>query len=325
MLSFIIVGNQCDQRFSILSAAFSATNIITLDELKKLVLDSPMVPKAICRSLLFTYGWKSFVEDSLSDIPLENHSKYNSFLITSENGLAKLRLKKLPQDTQLVPRAGIKLLKDGHSFGPVGVSDFRIERLNFDKISRGLNIYMDGLPLEKKMEIQSSWDKLRKTLEDLPKIANTFPKMNLETFPKVIEETLVVPDQLRFSHDVPEVRGELFPESAVEGHLEDEVSVGMDVCIYTEDKRSRPWMGRIVKILDNKKFILHWYGRKSSRSSIFTALSKSDGSPYLAELDNDTVMFWMISEPQSRKQTSFSVSNYWMETIRLEYLEMDER
>ena len=86
-----------------------------------------MIPKAICRSMLFTYGWKDFITDHLSDIPLENHSKYNSFIITSENGLAKLRLKKLPQDSVLVPRAGIKLLKTGHPYDPVGVSDFRIK------------------------------------------------------------------------------------------------------------------------------------------------------------------------------------------------------
>ena len=284
-----------------------------------------MIPKAICRSMLFTYGWKDFITDHLSDIPLENHSKYNSFIITSENGLAKLRLKKLPQDSVLVPRAGIKLLKTGHPYDPVGVSDFRIERLNFDKIMRGLNVYMNGLQLEEKMRIQGSWDNLRKTLEDLPKLIGTFPKMDLKIFPRVSNEVPVVPDQLNFSDDLPEVRGELYPEEVVEGHLEDEVSVGMDVCIYTKDKKSRPWMGRIVQVLDNKRFLLQWYGRKSSRSTVFNALKNVDGSPYLTELDNDTVMFWMISEPQSRKPSSFSVSNYWMETIRVEYQEMDEK
>ena len=284
-----------------------------------------MIPKAICRSMLFTYGWKDFITDHLSDIPLENHSKYNSFIITSENGLAKLRLKKLPQDSVLVPRAGIKLLKTGHPYDSVGVSDFRIERLNFDKIMRGLNVYMNGLQLEEKMRIQGSWDNLRKTLEDLPKLIGTFPKMDLKIFPRVSNEVPVVPDQLNFSDDLPEVRGELYPEEVVEGHLEDEVSVGMDVCIYTKDKKSRPWMGRIVQVLDNKRFLLQWYGRKSSRSTVFNALKNVDGSPYLTELDNDTVMFWMISEPQSRKPSSFSVSNYWMETIRVEYQEMDEK
>ena len=117
----IVSGNECDQRFSILTSAL-ASEITTLEELKERIVQSPMVPKAICRSLLHTFGWKSFIEDHLSDPPLDNHSRYNSFLISKEDGNAKLRAKKLPQDVQLVPRAGIRLLKEGHPFGPIGIA-----------------------------------------------------------------------------------------------------------------------------------------------------------------------------------------------------------
>ena len=64
---------------------------------------------------------------------------------------------------------------------------------------RGLNVYMNGLQLEEKMRIQGSWDNLRKTLEDLPKLIGTFPKMDLKIFPRVSNEVPVVPDQLNFS------------------------------------------------------------------------------------------------------------------------------
>ena len=78
------------------------------------ITSSPMIPKAICRSLLYIFSWKSYISDELSDPPLVNHSKYNSFLVSMEGGNAKLRAKKLPQDRELVPRAGIRLLKEGH-------------------------------------------------------------------------------------------------------------------------------------------------------------------------------------------------------------------
>ena len=49
--------------------------------------------------------------------------------------------------------------------------------------------------------------------------------------------------------------GALYPEEIVNGSLEDEAAVDMDVCIYTEDKRWRPWLGGIVKLLENTRFV----------------------------------------------------------------------
>jgi hypothetical protein len=318
----LVSGNQCDQRFSILTSAF-ASEITTIEELKDRIVESKMTPKAICRSLLYIFSWKSFIEDQLTDPPLENHSKYNSFLVSLEDGEAKLRAKKLPQDVQLVPRAGIRLMKEGHSFGPVGVADFRTEKLNFDLIMKGLKIYMSSMPLEGRMKIQTSWDNLRATLEGLPKRVDNLEPMTLTDLPKQTHDIPTIPAHLVVGDDIPPLKGDFFPETVEEGHLEDEASVGMDVCIYTDDKRWRPWLGRIVQILE-KRIVLQWYSRKTVRSTVFTAMKNPDGSPSLAELDNDTVMFWMVSEPQSRKPESFSISHYWLQTIKMEYLEIDK-
>ena len=318
------LGNQCDQRFSILADAFTA-NITTIEELIKLMKDAPMTPKAVVRKLDVIYNWKGFVEEQLSEVPLENHSKYNSFLLSREDSEVKLRAKRLPQDEQLVPRAGIKLMKTGHSYGPVKIANLRVERLNFDLVMRGLNVYLSDKPLDERMRIQSSWDALRKSLLDLPSKVESFPKMILTDLPQVKIAAPSVPRSLVNGKDLPDIKGELFPERAVmDAHLEDEVREGMDVCIFTKDKRTRPWLGRILKILKNKKFILQWYARKSSRSTEFKALTNADGSPSIAELENSTVMFWMISEPQSRKPDRFSVSNYWLLTIMKEYEEIDK-
>jgi hypothetical protein len=321
---YINLGNQCDQRFSILANEFKA-EITTIEDLKDKIMKAPMTPKAICRSLLYIFGWKSFITDHLTDPPLENHSKFNSFLISLEGGEAKLRAKKLPQDSHLVPRAAIRLLKEGHAYGPVLPAEFRIEKLNFDQIMKGLRIYMFKMPLEERMRIQTSWDNLRSTLEGLPKQSANLEKMVLTDLPKQTEEVPTLPEHLLVVDDTPQLKGDLFPEEIDFGHLEDEVAVGMDVCIYTEDRKWRPWLGRIVKILTNKRFLLQWYSRKSVRSSVFTALNNSDGSPSLAELDNEMVMFWMMSEPQSRTVTSFSLTPYWLQTIQREYEEIDRK
>lgn len=313
-----------DQLFSILASEFKS-EIITVDDLKSKIVNAPIKPKPICRTLWYTFGWNSYITPQLADPPLVNHSRYNSFLISLEDGLAKLRGKKLPQHTQLVPRAGIRLVKEDQDNGPVGVSEFRIWKLKFDEINKGLNIFLSKLPLEKRMRIRTSWDGLRETLEGLPRRSENLEKMILTDFPEQTEEIPILPEHLCVVDETPELMGDLYPEEICDGHLEDEVAVGMDLCIYTQDERSRPWVGRIVQVLENKRFKLQWFVRKTVRSKIFTALNNADGSPSLVELDNETVMFWMMSEPQSRSSTSFSLSAYWLQTIQREYEEIDKR
>ena len=216
-------------------------------------------------------------------------------------------------------------MKEGHPFGPIGIAEFRIEKVKFDQILKGLRIFMANLSLEVKMSIETSWSRLRKTLECLPNRAAELEKMSLESLPKQYEVVPTVPDHLIAANDIPPLRGDLYPEEIEDGHLEDEVTINMDVCVFTTDQRWRPWLGRIVKILANRRFVLQWYARKSTRSLVFKAMTLPDGSPSLAELENETVMFWMCSEPQSRTADSFSLSPYWLETIMLEYSEMDKR
>ena len=300
------------------------TEIVTLEELKKCILETPMKPKPICHSLWFIYGWKDFVSEYLTDVPLENHTFYNSFKISRENGCAKLRAKKLPQDVDLVPRAGIRLLVEGHPYGPVGVADFRIDKLNFDQVMKGIRIYTTNLPLSERMRIESSWDRLRETLDNLPRKSLNYGPMLIGNLPSQRPVNVAVPPSLSKSTDTPPIRGELYPEEPVEGEIGEEACVDLDVCVYTKEIESRPWVGRIVKILQDKKFLLQWYKRKSIRSSVFCAMVNKDGSPNITELDNQMVMFWNVSEPQSRKSDCFSISPHLLKTIMQEYKEMDE-
>ena len=142
--------------------------ILTVDQLKEIILKAPISPKPDVRHLWYIFGWRDYIIDHLSDQQLKNHSRFNSFLISQEDGIAKLRAKKLPQDSELVPRAGIRLMKSDHENAAVGPAEFRIEKIEFDKIFKGLSIFLSKLQLEKKMQIQTKWDSLRAKLEGLP-------------------------------------------------------------------------------------------------------------------------------------------------------------
>ena len=218
------------------------------------------------------------------------------------------------------------MLKKGHPNEPVGPAEFRIEKLQFDRVFRGLGVFLSKLAsLEKRMKIQNSWDSLRCKLEGLPRRSENLERMKITCFPKQKEVDVVLPTHLQSSEEPNELRGELYPEDAVvDKDIETEASVGMDLCVYSEEIRGRPWVGRIVQILPHKRFKLQWFGRKTSRSRVFRALTNpADGSPWISELEYETVMFWMLSEPSSRTENSFSVSTLWLETINREYLEHD--
>ena len=314
-----------DQCFSILTNELKNSEILTVESLKKKIVNSPIQPKPICRSLLFIWDWKKYIDPKLADTPLVNHSKYNSFLIESENGNVKFRGKLLPQlpDTELYPRSGIRLVKENTTFEPVGVADFRVSDIKFDDIFKGLNRFSAKLPLEKKMQVMSSWENLRRLLESLPNTQNNFSKLKLEDLPKQrIVNEVQIPDYLKDRIDAVEntLTGELYPEEAGEGNLA-EIDSGTDVVVYTDEVGTRPWVGRVTQLLAGQKFEIHWFRRKSGRGSTFHAMKNQLGHPALSVLDLQSIMFWHMSE--KRTEESFSLSPYWIEAIRNEYENLD--
>ena len=56
---------------------------------------------------------------------------------------------------------------------------------------------------------------------------------------------------------------------------------------------------------------------------MFVAVDKFDGSPYLNVVEKERVMFWMMSEPESRTENSFIVATNNLMTISREYEEVD--
>ena len=212
-------GNEIDQLFSILCRQFKA-DIPTLEILKEKITAAPIKPKPICRSLDFIYDWKSFIEDKLTNPTLKYHSKYNSFLwkieICEGNRCIKFFGKKLPQDTQLVPRSGIRLTEDNIDFeNGVGAAEYRLEVAKFDEILRGIHLYVSKLPLQEK----TSWDRLRDNLKSLPRRSEGFPKMKLLNLPQQQLEVLQVPEYLMDDVDNvgTELTGDKYPVEIDEG------------------------------------------------------------------------------------------------------------
>ena len=238
----------------------------------------------------------------------------------------KLRAKKLPQnpESSLYPRAGIKILKDCVGFSPVGAAGFRVEEIKFDQIFIGVRKMTSKLNLQEKMEVESSWEHLRKSLESLPSKSDNLRKMNLKELPT---QTVAGGDRCDGSEsddseDGDMLAGNICSEIIEEGDLEEDITIGTDICVYTESTRGRPWVGRVQELLPGKKFKIQWFSRRSGRGKLFSAMFSDDGTPYVSEQDFDSIMFWDMSE--NRKSDSFSLSNFWLEAMKEEYNKLDQ-
>ena len=312
--------------FSVLAKLFKESEMKCIDDLVKTIEAAPIVPPPVCTNLFFVYDWKSFIQKNLAKTPLEHHSFYHSFKFSKEGGKTKFRGKLYPQDSEYGPPTGIQLIRDGVEFSAVGPTEFRIEKLELDRVFKSLHGYLSTFPLQERIRVSSSWDALRKTLDSLPGRKDSLLKMKIAELPRQPTElTPELPEHFaQFVNDseVPELRGETFPEVISEGDFNAEIVVGADVVVYTKSKSNRPWVGRVVRILPGQKFTVHWYQRRS-RGNTFYALVKSDGSPVLSEQSNEVVMFWHISEAGTRTEDSFQLSYYWLEKIHLNYLEHD--
>ena len=287
---------------------------MTYECLEQKILNSSISPKPSCHSLLYTYDWKNFIIPHLAYPQLSNHSKYNSFRIVKEDGIAKLRAKRLPQqsDAQLYPPTGIAVLHPGIKFGAIGSSEFRVEDIKFDKIIHGLQTEISKLPLEKQMVVRSSWDNLRHKIESLPLRRNNLRKMNILNFPKQESYQVIANESGTEESDdyEKELCGNICQPVVEEGDVYEDINVGSDVVVYTTSRKSRPWVGRVTEVL-GEKFIIHWFSRKPSTRNVFCAMNNYDGSPYQSDQHLDSIMMWDMS--QKKTAESFELSNFWLQ------------
>ena len=256
---------------------------------------------------------------------LENHSFLHSFLIKNEGGVGVLRARKYPQDRgEWLPNDGIKLLKDKVEFSEVDAAEMRIEKLNLDAVFAGLYTkYIPQLPENEHKEVTLSWERLKKSLEDLPRRRCHLTKMKLLELPKQADvHKSILPAYLEQYQCVSnrELQEAKHVEDPPISSFELEVKPKMDVAIYTQVKNTRPWLGRVISIMPGgQEFVVHWYQRMS-RSLSFNA-SVVNGAPFTSTLSTDSVMMWNFSDNQT--EDSFEVSREWYSKINKEYIEHD--
>ena len=251
---------------------------------------------------------------------------WHSFFIKKENNVSVLRAKKYPQDGQWEPDDGIVLLKEGVEFTEVSVADFRVEKLSLDLVFHGLYTkYFPQLTEADRKVAQSSWERLRTTLENLPKKQHNFPKMKLLNLPRQKNKqpqslpSYLEPFQAPPVRELVGTKHILEPETSV---FQTEIQPMMDVVVFTHTKSTRPWMGRVKKILTGgKEFKIHWFKRRTKSLVFFGALN-SDGTPFTSIMSTSCVMLWNFSDHKTGE--SFELSQEWFNKIMTMYDDHDQ-
>ena len=120
-----------------------------------------------------------------------------------------------------------------------------------------------------------------------------------------------------------EIRGRYHQEYVDDGDLQEELLDGTDVCIYTASKRSRPWVGRVLKTYPEEgEFEVQWYEKdKSSKHGRYIAMTYPNDAPYVSRMPYSTVMVWSFTE--QRGEFEFVISSYWQQYLKSEYEKLD--
>ena len=326
-VDFMLVGhtgNQVDQLFSILASEFKS-EIRSPDDLLAKIRTSAIQPQPLCEELYYIWNFRDFIKPKMSDKRLVNHSFLHSFLVKKESGVAVLRGRKYPQDScDWKPKDGIKLLKDNATFEEVDVAELRVEKLNLDAVFSGLySKYIPQLPESEQREVTASWERMKSSLENLPKKAKHLPKMKLLDLPKQIKNPSPIPPAYLepFLHEeCRELMGAKHIEDPEESNFRADIKPSMDVAIFTQIKSTRPWLGRVLSVMSSgEEFTIQWFGRKN-KSLLFVA-SEVNGTPFTSTLSTDSVMMWNFTDKKTDK--SFELSQEWHDKIMKEYLDHD--
>ena len=202
-------------------------------------------------------------------------------------------------------------------YTPVPAADFRVEKLCLDVVFRDLNKFIARMSSLEANRVRQSWDNLRERLEKMPRRQKNLPCMKILELPKQsFKEPIQLPVYDDIEESLPELVGEEFPADLNEGDFEAEIMKSMDVVLYTDRTVGRPWVGRVLEVLDDSCFMLQWFGRKN-RGNTYHAMFNKDNSPYSSKQSFSSVMFWEMGI--DKEESSFKLTNKWLEKILKEY------
>ena len=81
-----------------------------------------------------------------------------------------------------------------------------------------------------------------------------------------------------------------------EADFQEDNREGVDVLIYTRTKIGRPWLGRVLRKIDNTQFTIQWYDRRKGDVNTFFQLENPDGTPCTSDMETGTVNTFFLDK-----------------------------
>ena len=289
------------------------------------IKNSPIKPKPSVSTLEAIFDWKSFIEPRLAggSKALKNHTMFHSFKWSKEDDLVPFRAKPLPQDDdeEFAPKQGLQLVDVDINWEFIKTAEFRIEKLELEKVFNGLKKYFKTLEGEEKMEVVSSWDKFRDRMEKLPRkrTLDLLGSMTLDDLPRQEHSESVKIPSLEAEINHPTLEGESITVDAEKGDV-CELRPGTEVCVYSVTKHNRPWIGVISQVKSRKQLKVHWFENRVKGK--FCAMKDKKGRPVESDVSADSIMFWSMANKVSCSE--MELSGYWIKKIQNEYSVLDK-
>lgn len=292
---------QVDQLFSVLAQTLKGKEISTQDELVEAIESAPINPTPLVKVLYFISDWRSYMNQKLSREKLSYHSGYHCFKISSEKSKVCFRGKVLSTDENWFPPRGIQLLADEVDFSEkIKASEFRIDhQKKMEAILHDIKTkYLPTLDPRKRLETDSRWKALDQTFQHLEKERKSLKTLSLADLPKFLPPP--TPDHsdivVKNHGETTPLWGSFYPEEVLDGNVESDAKLGLDVVVFTHSKSDRPWVGIIKSICNEKKaYSIHWHKRAPGGGIRYKADTKR-GAPYISEVDSASIMLYSVAD-----------------------------
>ena len=300
-------------------------DVSTLDDLVSSIESAPINPAPKVKVLYHISDWKKFVENKLSKEKLSYHSGYHCFKFNEEDSQVCFRGIVLSTDDKWYPPKGIKLLDDEANLSDsIEAAEFRFDHKKMKNILDDIESrYLPTLDQEKRQEVHASWIALDQTFQQLEKKRKSLKTLSFSDLPKYVpppapnlSEPLV-----KDYENIPQLWGTFHADEVLDGNVETDAKIGLDVIVYTHSKVNRPWVGVIKSIDDKEKnYSVQWYKRAPGGGVRFKPDMKGE-TAYVSVVDSASIMLYSVADHLKNGDLDLSE---WHTTIMETYAQHDE-
>ena len=285
--------NQLDFCFGLIANKLKRVDIPTFEALKG-EISNVVLPSCTIKvhELIYTTDFQKFITDGHL-LQIQGHRSFFQFKIRKENNLTKMYVKEDDLDDKFAFNMGIKLLSNIPDKIQMEISPFRKDTGYSEVFESVFNKFIPSLaskqPEVKVDEIKNLWEKRVQFLIELKEEDfNPFDLHQLrpQELPNQLNGQVV---QLAQTRSKKLALSATFYPMDFRSFSDSDLKRDVSIVLYTASRKSRPWIGLIVDISEDKNDIsVQWVKKDRDKYRLHV---NADGSPYISSVPYASIMF----------------------------------